>query len=221
MKRENFVIGSWLLGAIVFVMVMFLGTTANATRMYNFKDWGDFSFVQSLCMNDGDNLLVRVDGVDKSLFDAGYLTGSWHLGLIDDRNYVVGWAKNSIKSWSGYEGWLTGDYSWSALYGLSDGEKPVHAYLVYDSTDNGWDLVGGQVGSEQDLLDGDLFFTEEDILFNGVRGGVAQLPPYTKFEMPYPDDMNAYLPNMTVVIPEPATITILAIGGLLLRRRFK
>jgi hypothetical protein len=111
---------------------------------------------------------------------------------------------------------LIGYYSGSALYGLADGEKPVHAYLVYDSTNNGWDLINGQVGSATDLSQGDRFFNETNIVFGGVLGDVSKLPAYIANNGGQP----AISPEMTGVIPEPATITLLAIGGLLLRKRF-
>jgi hypothetical protein len=204
MKRsENLVISGWLLGAVVLVMVLAMGTWVEATTM-SFREYGYFSPAQDLWMANGDNLLIRVDGVDKSIVDAGYGAGFWHLGLTNSDGYVVGWAKNSFKSSGGYEGWLGGEYSGSApLYdkgvlvykGLANGEKPTHLFLVYDKLNNGWGSSGSQLGTPQDLLEGDLFLDEEDILFGPDRllGDVSLLPMYGA-------DVIAILPKMTVVI---------------------
>jgi hypothetical protein len=212
MKRNNEMVfvGGWLLGAVVLVMV--LGTWAEA-RMYSFADYGDFSTSRSLRMAFGDNLLVRVGGVDRSLLVAGYLTGSWHLGLTNADGYIVGWAKNSSKAYTGYEGWLTGRYS----FVLGDGGRPSHAFLVYDSADSGsthgWDIIDGQIGSVQDLLDGDLFFDETDILFGqnelrGDLGGIELLPAYIVAS----GGASAILPHMVVVtLPQHSTIEDLLI----------
>jgi hypothetical protein len=221
MKTEKLVLGGWLLGAAVLVM----GTWAEAgtVRVNSFADsrLGDFTGdIRNLEMALEDNLLARIGGVDKVLgLDVAsgevYGEGYWHLGLTGGpEGLVVGWATNSDKGWPGYGGYLAGKYSGSADYGLSDGEKPLHAFLVYDSTGNGWDVLDGQIGSVQDLADGDLFFTEEDILFgpDKISGAVSLLPSYPSFG-------TAILPSMTVmVIPEPATLIMLGIGGLLLRK---
>jgi hypothetical protein len=190
------------------LLMMFLGTTAEAEswRGTSFADAGDFSTSCNLYMTLGDNLLIRVGGVDMSVVDAGYGAGYWNLGLTDDRGYVVGWAKNSSKLVPGRAGRLTGKYSGSALYGLTNGEKPIHAYLVYDSTGNGWDIVDSVLGSLRDLDDGDLFFDETSILFGpaklrGDLGGIDLLPGY-------PLSGPAILPSMTVVIvPEPKPVS--------------
>jgi hypothetical protein len=163
---------------------------------------GVFSPVQGL--NMVNSLLIQdIGGLETPVMDSEYSVGRWNLGLTDDRGYVVGWAKNSSPV-PAQKGWLIGLYSGSALYGLSNGEKPIHAFLVYDSTGNGWDIdtATGVVGSPRDLADGDLFFDEMDILFNGVLGDVSALPGY-------PLSGTAILPSMTVVIPEP-TIALLS-----------
>lgn len=215
-KEEAVLFGGILLGAVVLVALMFFGTTtvlATEIRVENFRDnWSaNFSDAQDFRMNFGDNLLVRVGGVDMSVVAAGYGAGSWHLGLTTDDGTVVGWATNSSKGSPGYEGWLTGEYS--SLMGY--GNRPTHAYLVYDSADtgptHGWDIVDGVVGSALDKLEDDLFFDETDISFDGVLGGISALPGYA-----YEDRI---APEMTVVIPEPATITVLALGGLSLIRK--
>jgi len=208
-NEKSFVRG-WLFWVVMFVVVVMV-TTVNAVgvvRVKSFAELGNFSTiqVQNLNMAFGDNLLVRVDGVDKVIgLEAGevYGAGDWHLGLTKSDGTVVGWAKNSLKSWSGYEGWLTGKYN--AL--LGDNGRPSHAFLVYDSLvglgGEGWqvDTSTGVIGSTQDLLDGDLFFMEGDILFGGVLGDVSKLPPFIANN----GGQSAILPKMTVVIgpPEP------------------
>jgi len=214
-NREEAVLCSFLLvGVLGMCGMLFFATTAEATRITSFSEVGDFSTGRNLRMATGDNLLwsLSPSGTPANSVKPDYSTGYWQLGLVDDRDYVVGWATNSSKSDIGYEGWLTGRYSGSATYGLVNGEKPVGAFLVYDSTSNGFDIIGGVVGSNQDLLDGDLFFTEDDIFFGGVLGDVSKLPGY-------PLSGTAILPNMTVVIPEPATLILLGLGGILIRKR--
>ena len=180
-----------------------------------FNEVGDFSTFQNLNMAIGDNLFVRVGGVDMSADAAGYATGYWHLGLMDDRNYVVGWAKDSSPV-PGRKDWLTGKYSGSALYGLVDGEKPVSLLLIYDALNDG---IGDVIGTTLYTGADDLVFTGADIIFGNdvLPGGISKLPAYIAAN----GGQSAILPNMVVVIPEPTTITILALGGLsLIRRRF-
>lgn len=194
---------------------MMFGMTVVDGAIMGFNELGDFSPVTDLYMSlspVADNLMIRVGGVDMSLNDAGYGDGYWHLGLRDAEGYIVGWAKNS----SGNplrKGWLVGEYSGSATYGLADGEKPVSLILIYDALNDG---IGNVGGTTLYVGDDDLVFTEADILFNDVLGGVSMLPIYHGNGDP------SILPHMVVVIPEPATLFVFGIGGLsLIRKRFK
>jgi hypothetical protein len=206
MKSEHLEVCGWLFGAVTLVMLCF-GTTAEAIFHFNsFSEAGDFSINQSLSMSDGDNLLFRVGGIDKSVADAGYGTGSWNLGLLNSDGYVVGWAANLRKGDEGFDGWLTGQYSGDTVCGLADGERPTNAILVYDALNDGWEFESPE---------GDLFFWTNQILFNGVLGDVSALPPYIAAN----GGMAAILPSITVV-PEPATLGLLCIGyGMLFRRK--
>lgn len=191
----------------VFVVMMFLGTTsvlADYYRTDSFSTYGDFSAGSTIWMNS--SLMVQdINGIETPIMNSTYNVGKWNLGLTNDEGYTVGWAKNSSPvPWE--KGWLMGQYSGVAVYGLTDGEKPTHAYLVYDSTSNGWDidLETGIVGSARDLLDGDLFFDEMDIRFgpDKILGDVSLLPPYLAASSDWP-----ILPEMVVVLfPEPVTV---------------
>ena len=212
MKRENVVIGNWLLGAIVFVMMMFLGTTADAATIHvgGFQELmilGDPPVVQTLNMDKYHSLKIRDNlGNEITVTAAGYGDGYWNLGLLNTSGNVIGWAKNSSPV-PGREDWLIGEYS--SL--LGNNNRPADAVLVYDKLDNGFNIIDGQVGSPQDLLEGDLFFWTNELYFDGVLGNMNAFAPYGVVA-PY-----ARIPEIT--IPEPATLLILAIGGLFLGKK--
>jgi hypothetical protein len=221
---ENLGIGGFLVLAVavwlflsVFFVPMAEATLGDITgHMDNFQDsmiLDEPPVVQTLSMNDGDNIMILDSGSPISISVAGYDEGYWHLGLLNSSGDVIGWAKNSIKEYDGYEGWLLGEYS--SLLGANT--RPTDAVLVYDKLDNGWYITddgdgGNAVGSNLDLAEGDLFFWTDEIYFDGTPGNMNAFSPYGT--IPY-----ARIPEMVVVIPEPATLFVLCIGGLLLTKK--
>ena len=161
----------------------------NIYHMNSFQDISGSTGGQTIQMADGDNLLIDFGDGPLSIAQAGYLTGKWHLGLVDDEGYIIGWAWNGARDDDGWEGWFAGAYS----YELGEGNRPSGAYLVYDALDNGFHIEAdtGLIGLAQDVLEGDLFFTEQDILFNGILGDIAQFSPYGP---------NSTIPSMTLLI---------------------
>lgn len=202
--------------ALIIILISIAGFAEGAV-VTSFEELGDFWFVQDLHMNPGDNILIEITGVTQTIVEAGYDSGSWHLGLVNEHGYVVGWAFNAWSPYPDHEGWLTGKYSGSSLVdewgnriGLAMGQKPSGAYLVYDALDDGWWFGNGQLGSQFDLDAGDLFFDQSLLAFNGVVGDMSAFGAFST-------DPVARIPAITV-IPEPLTFALLGLGGLFIRK---
>lgn len=194
----------------ILLVVLFVGGTANALLVTSFSEimaLDDTMTVQSLSMVDGDNIMVQqLDGTFSSVVDAGYGDGFFHLGLLNADGFIIGWAKNSVKQYAGYEGCLAGQYS--SVLGAHN--RPTNAVLVYDALNDGWHVEGGIVGTVADVLAGDRFWWTDELLFNGILGDVSQFPPY--------GTLGANFPSIAIAIPEPVTLVFLSIGSLALFR---
>ncbi len=186
------------------VLLFFVGSSsAEIITMNNFSDWCDMSQgSQTLAMVVGVNLVINIDGVDMGVVEAGYYSGNWHLGLFDSEGYIIGYAQNVQKAGVGREGRLIGAYS--SLLGV--GNTPTNVCLIYDSTGNGWgyDTETTLLGTDQDFLDGDLFFWTTDIKFDGVLGGVNLMDPYTATAE------TARIPELAVTIAAPEPVVLVS-----------
>ena len=218
---------------IVTLVIVLIGMAgfAEAAVVNSFEQMGDFSGLNGLLQNlrmDTDwttyavNLRVEISGIEMSLAEAGLDTGTWHLGLKNEHGYIAGFANNSndlANTEPSARGFLQGKYSGSATLGIdgnpvgfASGQKPFGAYLVYDALDNGWDIADGVLGSIEDINQGDIFFDESMIRFDGV---LSDLSAFDAFDI----DDHARIPEITaVIVPEPITITLFGLGSILIRK---
>lgn len=208
---------------LILVMLVF-GGVANAALV----TVEDFSFFcatglsgQSIRMSTGDNLMIRdpLTGLDSVVSTDGY----WNMGFLSDDTGMIGWAKNSWKQYSGYEGQMRGNY----YADLGVGNAPDEVYLVHDQNGDGIGVFDDSSGILT-FGDDDVFYAYDflggiwdaspNILFgpDEVRGDLSYLPEYTG------TSAILVLPSMTIsVIPEPATMLLLGLGSVFLRRRQK
>lgn len=216
---------------ILTLIIVLIGMAgfADAAVVTGFEQMGDFSGLNGLLQDlrmDTDwttyavNLRVEIVGIEMSLAESDMDTGTWHLGLKNEHGYIAGFANNNndlANTEPSARGFLQGKYSGSAILGtdgnpvgFASGQKPFGAYLVYDALDNGWDIVDGVLGSQGDLNQGDIFFDDSMIRFDGI---LSDLSAFDAFDT----DDHARIPEMTaVIVPEPMTITLLGLGSLLI-----
>jgi hypothetical protein len=194
-----------LLAAVGFGM-LFMATAASATPIYSFSDAVNMDpgamqvysyFTEDPPMFEALMIRDQITGVDSSV------TGRWSMGFRNSVE-VIGYA-DCIDN-----GWLNGFYS----IDLGSGNRPTGIWLIHDVIGDG---IGEVVGGELSLGVDDVLYTEANILFGPEElqgaNGIGLLPAFADVGI-------GILPHMVVVIPEPATITILTFGALLLRRRF-
>ena len=212
-REEAVLCGGLFVCVVVLAGLLFFATTANADLygVHSFSELVTSNLeVHSYINYDTqvlDNLMIKnLDGSES------IVSGKWSMGFVAGTD-LIGYADNAYPDFPGAGGWLAGGYN--SLLGSNN--HPTGLFLAYDSTGNGWDIIGGVLGSEQDLIDGDLFFTEDDILFGplGLQGdlGIGLLPAYSAI------GEVGILPHMVVVIPEPATLLLLGLGGILISKR--
>jgi hypothetical protein len=153
----------------------------------------------------GDNLMERSNGVD-SVFEKG--NGEAYVLFGNEANGVVEWAgwfgTNNISSDSepGYEAWCEGYINRTIL---PSGSIPNYVLGFYDDDDGQFALLysGSTLVFDANV---EFFF---DIEYDGVLGGLTSLAIGSEVKH-------------TVIVPEPATLSLLCFGGFaLLRKRRK
>ena len=150
----------------------------------------------------GDNLMERVGGTDV-VFDKG--AGEAYVLLGEESAGVVEWSgwfgTNNISSDNdvGYEAWCEGEIN---RLRLPSGSVPNYELGFYDDDGGQFALL---YSSGILVFDANIEFFP-GIEYDGVIGGLTSLPIGSEVKH-------------TVIVPEPATLTLLAVGGLIALRR--
>ena len=204
---------AWYAVATVFVILFgFLETVESAT-ISSFGDLMSPASTRVVGNEDEDPMLLK----DSQTGDTYPVPDDqeWHMGFVRNTGggiIVVGSAKNL--DFSPWNGLMDGVYNTD----LPDGEKPDDVWLIWDQDKNG---IGTLSGGTWTMGGDDLLFTSSDLLFGDtrVRGDVSQLPAidYSRTGYDY-----VWLPHLVLdPIPEPATMTLLGLGGMALLRRHR
>ena len=106
-------------------------------------------------------------------------------------------------------GAYNGDPSGTNPNVLHVGEKPANAIVIEDTNENGViaDLTAGNLTIDA----GDRLWLTNDIEFNSVQGGISEMPAYT-------GSGTLTVPSINL-IPEPLTLSIIAIGAAMMLGR--
>lgn len=160
---------------------------------------------QHVQMNYGDNLMIRDSYGNDSIVEKD---GSvWRMGFAKDVSggfIFGGYANNdnnNSNTFSGYEGWCEG-FLYDSVF--ANGEPVDRVYIVHDRSGDG---IGEVISGSWKLGSDDTLYPTSKIEFNGVMGDVTKIP--------VPDYMGStlILPH-TVVVPEPMTVGLMAVGAL-------
>ena len=204
---------------------------AATIRIKSFEDftvpWGER---REICMEIvpdqqwRDNLMIRepVTGIESVVNPVG----DWHMGFavydgLGTRT-IVGFAQNIHRDIPGEEGFMAGKYvetifdeggpDENTLFSV--GDLPEEIMIVHDVAGNGMGTFDDVTG-EWILGSDDFFYSTQDILFGyeGFRGETGLLPVFSLTD-------TCILPHMVIApVPEPATLLLLSLGGMLIGKR--
>jgi len=155
-------------------------------------------------INNSPNYDFTVEGATPTL--------DYHFGFLNNGGYVVGYLDNShpvIKDrLSGlYNGDPTPPVDADAL---AVGEKPVDAVCIEDTDADG--IIGELSGGIFTVDAGDRWWGTNIIEFNGVEGGISEMPAYTGTS----DTLT--IPSINLV-PEPGSIALMIFGAGIVGRK--
>jgi hypothetical protein len=217
MKNYQFKMKMMATIGMALMMVVGVGTGEAAYVVESFEyfmpSWEPGSNSRYMHMDYGDNLMIRDS--DTGIDSVVAKTGVWHLGLYEEVSGVLefGAFANTDNAYSdtfsGYEGWLNG-YAYDSVF--STGESPDGALLVFDPDGGRMALyyASGAVVFDANVT----LYWADDIEFDGVLGDIDSIV------FSFAPGADVRIPSM-VVVPEPATMAILAFGGLAMLRRRK
>jgi formylglycine-generating enzyme required for sulfatase activity len=178
------------------LIVVFVGSASGSIIVLKTFDdlCGNYTFVQSVQMSKGENLLYQ--DLDPNTVDSpvGLDATYWHFGYVDfdgPNTYFVGWGRNSGYFIPGKSGYIGGKYT---EYIKFDPEKrPDELFVVHDRNRDGIGTFNTVTGAWT-LGPDDTLYTSRDVLFGPelVRGDVSLLPVW--------DDISTtlYLPKMVM-----------------------
>ena len=182
-----------------------VGTSGQSQVVQNYIDYGS---------KTGDNLMIRdSNGLASTVSKDG--TDVWRIGFAKDMGGYInfgGYVKNE-NYWSDNFSDTLGGYCEGRFYDhvFEDGDTADDVMIIHDRLGDG---IGTIDNGEWTLGTDDTPYWTEDIEFNGVQGDLSQLGTFT-----YTNGWKI-LPQMTIdAIPEPATVALLSLGALALRKR--
>lgn len=216
-----------ILMVVVVVVFVGVGSVKGATIVDDPEYLVDTSDGQSIRMAYGDNLMERIDGVD-SVVDKGdgeyyiffgkEVAGGMEFGAyLETDNY-------ESNNTAGYEGWCFGRIN-RVLF--LEGYSPDFVLAFYDDDGGQWALDNVWIPELNDgdggfafVFDSNLVFWETgdyfsnifpdidigEIEYDGVIGGFS--------DFVFDDGNGTMIIGHTVLVPEPVTLALLAVGGI-------